>query len=403
MATYDQATGRWLDENNQQPIWNFPTPNLAAQNAGNTDQGLAANRSFADQGFAGVGTPPANNPTVRNDAGPGMQIRTMYGQTTPPPGQPGGAPAPNPTTRTPYNTTPGSNVFGNAPTNTGFQFDPSNFGSAGRFQIDPQLESAFRFALQQAQQRYMDPNATKYYGGSTVAGLTPDEIAAQGMARGAAGNMQPMIDSVGQYYQSLLGQPGQANPAMEAAIAAMRKNAITSFNDPGGPMQQIRDSSMGAGQYGGTRQALSEGIAMGRLGDSLVSNEANMRYSDLKDQYARASGAASALPSYLSSTLMPATTYGGVGAQNRSVDQARLDADFQKWAYEQTAPDTQLQNYLNSVNGSMPIGGTNYSQQFMPSWYTDAMKATSGASGGSGNNILAAIAAAGGLWKLFGN
>lgn len=287
-----------------------------------------------------------------------------------------------------------------APGQPPFQFDPTSFGSTGQFKLDPAVEQAYRFALQQAMQRYQDPNASKYYSGQTVAQLTPDEQAAQGMVRGQVPGMQGMVGDVGNYYQSLLQQPGQANPALEAAINAMRSSATKSFQDPGGPMSAIRQDAQGSGQYGGTRQGIAEGLAMGRLGDSLTSNEANMRYQDLGAQYARASGAAGALPSYLSSAMAPAAALAGVGAQNRDITQQGYNSDMNKWAYETSAPDTRLQNLLNMIGGTTPIGGTNYSQSYSPSWYTDMLKAGGGAAGGSGNNWLAALAAAGGLYGL---
>jgi hypothetical protein len=166
-------------------------------------------------------------------------------------------------------------------------------------------------------------------------------------------------------------------------------------------MANIRNDSMSAGQYGGTRQGIAEGVAMGRLGDALTGNEANMRMQDLTNQYSRASGAASALPSYLQSMMAPGAALSGVGAQNREIEQANMNSGLNAWAYENTIPDTRIQNLINSIGGTMPLGGTNYSQQYSPSWYTDLLKSSGGAAGGSGNNILAAIAAAAGLYNTF--
>lgn len=178
---------------------------------------------------------------------------------------------------------------------------------------------------------------------------------------------------------------------------------MTGFMDPSGPMKSIRDDAMAGGAYGGTRQGIAEGIAMGRLGDSLTSNEANMRYSDLGAQYQRASGAAAALPSYLQSMMYPASALSSVGAQSRDLDQQQISSDMQRWAYETSMPDTRLQNLLNMINGTMPIGGTNYSQTYQPSWYQDILRSAGGAAGGSGSNPAAIAAALAGLYKMFGN
>jgi hypothetical protein len=285
-----------------------------------------------------------------------------------------------------------------------FNFDTNGFGSWGQFLLNPQLQSGFSDALKAAQARFNDPNGQTYYSGPTVAGLTGNENDASNMIRNLAMNgSNGTVGSADNSFQNLtnLGNGG-TDPQLEASIKAMRASALQDFQGAGGPMADIRSQALGDGAYGGSRQAIAEGTAMGRLGTALAGNEANMRLQNLTSNRDRAASLVSQTGNLVNANMTPAMALSATGAQQRGINQAQLDSDLNAWKYNTTQPDVRLQNLYGALGGSLPLGGTNVNQQTMPGWMTAALQSsTNGAPGNNLGSIAALLGALGGFSSFF--
>jgi len=67
-------------------------------------------------------------------------------------------------------------------------------------------------------------------------------------------------------------------------------------------------------------------------------------------------GALGQYPSTLQAPLSMSDAVGGVGAQQRAMNQAAIDRDMQRYEYQAQLPNTALQNYLAGISGE--YGGT---------------------------------------------
>lgn len=262
--------------------------------------------------------------------------------------------------------------------------------------LDPRLDSAMQFALQQALARYSDPNGRTFYSGPTVAGLTPDELAAQNLLRGLSGTAGSMGTGAQSYLETLLSNATnpQNDATLNAAIAATLKDTVQQAKDPGGIYSQIRQDALSNGALGGTRQGVAEGVASGRLADTLARTSAEMRLAGRGQNLNAAGQGLTQIPNISSALTLPASLLAGVGGQNRAQEQAYMDDLLRRWGYNTSMEDTRLQNLLNMVNGTN-LGGYNAAQ----SWLSDAALNRGGGTS-TAQNIAGGAAAAGGIWTL---
>lgn len=424
------AGGKSFDAGANDNLWNIatrapgttsapPVPANPLARAGSVVIGGPSAFSAGPQ--AKVAHPMVNYTTMADPANPAARGTVNIqgpGNPPPPPPPPAAGPGSNPLARGPVNVqgpgsgTPGTGTWpypGNGSTTaTPAPFnvnDPNTFGSTNQFVIDPRLQSAFSTLLQQALARYNDPNGMSYFPGQITPGLTTDGSAAQQLLRQFAAGMGGTNNATQQFYQSILGQGTGPNagqsPALDAAVQAMRNSATQQFTNPGGPLSQIRTAAGQAGQQGGTRQGIAEGVAAGQEATGMDNAEAQMRYQSLQDSYSNALKAMGLLPQVTTAGMAPGMALSSIDAQNRDIQLGQNTDAFNAWAYNNTIQDTRLSNLMNLINGSMPLGGTQYSQQFYPGWYTALMQSQGTASPNTGNQILGGVAGAAGLYQLY--
>src|SRR5688500_4836148 len=208
--------------------------------------------------------------------------------------------------------------------------------------------------FRQAENQFHQPGPG-YYPGQTVAGQSPATTQAQQYILGQATNQgqqvgQMGVDSLGRLLN------GGLNPHLDAAIAAAQRPLIQQFTDSGGTLSNIRDQFTQAGQFGGTRQGIAEGIAGGRLQHELGDISSQIAFDALKQQQQAQVQALSLLPGIQQSLYAPAYALDAVGQQQRSLDQAQIDAMIDRYNYEQNLEAAKLAQYQQLVQGT--FGGT---------------------------------------------
>ena len=122
--------------------------------------------------------------------------------------------------------------------------------------------------------------------GATLPGVTGALNANLSGAGGANGNFQVgQTDAAGQdlnsYFQNALSGQGTLNPFLEQLVQGQANTATRAFSD--NVLPSIQAGAVDAGQYGGSRQGVAEGIAMSRLGED-ISNITNQLYSNAFDR-----------------------------------------------------------------------------------------------------------------------
>lgn len=186
------------------------------------------------------------------------------------------------------------------------------------------------------------------------------------------------------------------NPYLQRAVDSALGRVQNTYTDPGGVMSQIRTGAENAGQYGGSRQGVAEGIAARELQRSLGDTAAQMytdAYNKGQDTFVRSLGLA---PQVIQNYATPSVLQSQVGQQREGLAQAMEDYNAAARAWDFNAPWTPLENYANIVYGGG--GSQSTSTAKMP---TQQRNPLTGAVGGglagwsmSGGNPFGAAAGA---------
>ena len=201
------------------------------------------------------------------------------------------------------------------------------------------------------------------YPGAAVAPFSPETQVAQQLAVQNAASAQDSISQInkGVEYGLNGAMDVNSNPYLQQAIMAAQRTNNQNFSDAGGTMSQIRTGAQNAGQYGGSRQGIAEGIAASRLNQTNADVAASMSsaaYDKGQDTFAKTLMFA---PQALEASNTPVNILSGVGAQKENLQQQQNDYAANAAMWGLNAPWTPLQNYANIVYGGATPGTTSTS------------------------------------------
>lgn len=159
------------------------------------------------------------------------------------------------------------------------------------------------------------------------------------------------IDPSNAYMQLMSGQPN--NPAMRA----MADSVATQYNNnlAQNILPQIRSGAQAAGQYGGSRQGIAEGLAIGQSNQGLAGALANMYGNAYSQAQNNMYGATTNLANQ--QFAAPYNSMAAYGNFNNSQNNAMLGgigAAMQANNY----PWQALGNYSSMINGMAGLGGS---------------------------------------------
>ena len=211
--------------------------------------------------------------------------------------------------------------------------------------------------------RLYDQGPMQFFPGQTYASPSDRTIQAEQMiADQALGSQQVMANQVALANQFGLMQPQMLseNPYLAGATEAALRPV---YGQAQGLLQQARRGATGAGQLGGTRQAILEqgviGDYMQKAGD-ISSQMYSKAYQDSVDAQQRAISLA---PSVMQMGLAPAQTLGQVGATEQARQQQAIDDARARFEFAQQAPQQALRDYSGVTLGSILPGTTTTSMQ----------------------------------------
>lgn len=148
------------------------------------------------------------------------------------------------------------------------------------------------------------------------------------------------------------------NPYLANTVNAAMGRIQNKYTDPNGVLANIRGGAEAAGQYGGSRQGVAEGIAAREYSQALGDTAAQM-YSDAynkgQDTFARTLATA---PSVMQSYTLPAQWESAVGAQREGLAQAMEDYNAAQRDWQLNSQWAPLERYANVVYGGGGSQGT---------------------------------------------
>ena len=246
-------------------------------------------------------------------------------------------------------------------------FFDSDVEYQGAYDLPTDYKSGLSDILGEAKKLYEARKQTGYqtFEGPRIAGFTPEEQAAMTGIAGLVGQGRQYFDPATQYAKGL-GEQFTADtaqqymsPYQQAVVDVEKRKAREDFEQT---MQGIGAKAVGAGGYGGSRQAVIEGEAIGDLGQRLGDIQSigqQQAFADARKafeaQKTRERQAGSALASLgqqaPQQALKELTALSGVGEAGRGMEQSKMDLAYQDFLQRQQFPEQALSTYQSTLYG----------------------------------------------------
>lgn len=192
-------------------------------------------------------------------------------------------------------------------------------------------------------------------GKSFVAGFNPAQEMGQNMALGAAGAGGPLqsLAASGLGASNFLTSGDVLHPESNPALKAYMNAAAQPITDQLLEQQlpAVRSGAAGAGQFGGTRQGIAEGLATGKASQAIGATTANIANQGYNAGLGAFTQGLNLLPQTMQAELFPSLVTSGVGDVRRGLEQAQLSEEAQRWNYQNLFPLLIGQQYANILAG----------------------------------------------------
>lgn len=191
------------------------------------------------------------------------------------------------------------------------------------------------------------------YPGSAPVEFSPETIVSQKLAVQNAAAAQAQVNNINQgvNYGLTQAMDVENNPYLDNAIAAAVRPIQESYTDAGGVMSQIRTGAGQAGQMGGTRQGIAEGIAAGRMAQAQGDTAAKIASDAYNKGQETFQKTLTFAPQAMEAGMTPVNWLSSVGAQKENLAQAQADYEANARLWQMNAPWVPLQNYASLVYG----------------------------------------------------
>ena len=270
----------------------------------------------------------------------------------------------------------------------GFFDSDVEYGDA--YNLPTDYKSGLKDILGEAKKLYESRKETGYqdYPGERIAGFTPEELAAMQGISGLVGAGAKYFDpatnlakGLGERFTADTAQ-SYMNPYQQSVVDVEKRKAREDFDQT---MQGIGTKAVGAGSFGGSRQAILEGEATSDLGQRLGDIQAigtKQAFDDARKAFEAQKGRERLSGSALASlgqqapnqALKELTALAGVGEAGRGMEQNKYDMAYQNFLDRQNFAGNALGDYAGMVYGFPTQGFQKQTQGFaQPSGFQNLM------------------------------
>ena len=230
----------------------------------------------------------------------------------------------------------------------------TNSGSSSSSSQTPYQQEQYKQLLGQAQNLY-EQGMPQYYGGPTVAGMTPAQLESMNLTSNwVTGGAQDMMGLQNKNYMDMMS--GRVNTGAGSPYADMKNMFVNQASDSANQvMQNVRGNQVMSGQYGGSS-------AGDKMNDRVLSEANKSVTNNLAGMYNNAYNQAqstrnNALGQYGSIMNMPmqmsAGLYNQVGLPQQQLNQRLMDDAKQRYDYNSMLPYKNLDYFKNAISGNM--------------------------------------------------
>lgn len=206
-------------------------------------------------------------------------------------------------------------------------------------------------------QRLYTKNNPMYFPGRTVAPFAEAEGTARNYLSGYASKIAaPVAERTQQSLERVTGGDYldvANNPVVQNLVKASTDDVTQQLIRQAFPA--IRSGAQLAGQFGGSRQGIAEGTAIGDAARAAQTTAAGINLGAYDKGLSALMQGLQLAPSVQQMGYVPAEMLQAVGGQERAMLQSLINEDIARWQYNQGVPYTKLAEYANIVRS--PIGG----------------------------------------------
>lgn len=215
--------------------------------------------------------------------------------------------------------------------------------------IDPMLKPYISYGLNEAQNLYKSATPQYYQGQMYVSPSQATQGAIQANTnRAMAGN--PLLPAAQQQQQDVIsGAYLNSNPYFNQALGGAAQAAQTQYYDA---IKQAQGGASMAGRYGSGVSADLQNRAATTMSNTLANKYGDLAYQNYNAERARQEAAAGAAPQLAAADYNDINQLLKSGQSMESYQQKALDADINKFNFEQNLPYSKLSTYLGSVYGA---------------------------------------------------
>jgi hypothetical protein len=218
--------------------------------------------------------------------------------------------------------------------------------------IDPRIAPYVEYGLQEAKRLYQG-QGPEYYQGQAYVGPSSQTQQALQMAEQRALAGSPLLDAA--QAQTLATIQGQGvNPFLAGALAQTNRLAGEQYNKN---IQALQSQAASSGRYGSSAMGQQAGTAQDIFARALTEQGGQLAYQSAEAERQRQMAATGMAPQLSQADYYDITALGKAGQMGESYDAAKLQADMNKWNYQQNLPYMKLQQYAN-LYSTAPQGGT---------------------------------------------
>jgi hypothetical protein len=225
-------------------------------------------------------------------------------------------------------------------------------------QLDPTVQPFVKYGLEEAQNLYQTTNPS-YYGGQTYVSPSAQTTAALSQAQSRALGGNPLLPAAQQQQQDVIGgQYLQNNPYFNQAVAGAGQAATQTYNDA---IMAAQSGASKAGRYGSGVSADIQNRAANTLSNTLANKYGDLAYANYANERAMQNTAATNAPALAQADYADIQQLANVGKVQEQYQQTALQADIDRFNFEQNKPYQKLSAYLGAAYGA-PTGTVSTTQ-----------------------------------------
>ena len=220
-------------------------------------------------------------------------------------------------------------------------------------QLDPTVQPFVKYGLEEAKGLYQT-DTPQYYAGQTYVGPSSQTTQALGLAgqRALAGN--PLVPAAQQQQLNTIqgNYLSAGNPYFTQALAGPTQQATQAYNDA---IKAAQGGASMAGRYGSGASADIQNRAANTLATTLANTYGNLAYQNYAGERGMQNQAVMNAPTLAQADYADISQLANVGKTAEDYQKTALQADIDRFNFEQNKPYQKLASYLGAAYGA-PMG-----------------------------------------------